>query len=80
MSEMRKLTKFEVERMLNTYDQDPLGTLSLAISLAKEVSVTSWTELVQTLGYDETRTKNLRNGQTDALDELLKSLVEDRSL
>jgi hypothetical protein len=80
MSEMRKLTKFEVERMLNTYDQDPLGTLSLAISLAKEVSVTSWTELVQTLGYDETRTNNLRNGQTDALDELLKSLVEDRSL
>lgn len=80
MSEMGKLTKFEVERMLSTYDQDPLGTLSLAISLAKEVSVTSWTELVQTLGYDETRTKNLRNGQTDALDELLKSLVEDRSL
>ena len=80
MSEMRKLKKIEVERMLDTYDQDPLGTLSLAISLTKEVSCASWTELVQTLGYDDTRTKNLRDGQTDALDELLKRLVENRSL
>ena len=77
---VRKLTKVEVERMLNTYDEDPVGTLTLAISLTSEVASQSWTDLVGNLGFDIHRTQSLRERDTEALDELLKSLVENRSL
>ena len=66
--------------MLDTYDDDPIGTLNVAISLTQEKTPGSWAGLVEELGFDVQRSKSLREGRTEALDELLKYLVENRSL
>ena len=77
---MRKLTKREVETLLDTYDDDPMGALSVAISLTQEEMLDSWSEVVQKAELDENRAHRLREGHTEACDELLKRLVENRSL
>lgn len=80
MTFVRKLTKIEVERMLDAYDHDPVGTLTLAISQTNETHSKEWAELVTELGYDPAHTQSLLDGRLDALDQLLKRLVENRSL
>lgn len=77
---MRKLKKVEVEAMLDSYDEDPVTALTTALSLILEADQPSWVHLVQLAGKTEVQRNALVAHETVALDELLKQLVENRSL
>jgi hypothetical protein len=77
---VRQLKKAEVESMLDSYDQDPVTALTTALSLTLEVDEATWDELAQLAGVTESQREALLAHETAALDELLKLLVEKRSL
>ena len=77
---MRKLKKVEVETMLDSYDEDPVTALTTALCLILEAEQPSWMHLVQLAGVTEAQRNALLAHETFALDELLKQLVENRSL
>jgi hypothetical protein len=77
---VRKLKKAEVESMLDSYDEDPVTALTTALSLTLEADQPSWAYLVQLAGVTELQRNALLAHETVALDELLKQLVENRSL
>ncbi len=66
--------------MLDSYDQDPVTALTTALCLTLEVDEGSWDELILLAGVTESQRKALSAHETAALDELLKKLVENRSL
>lgn len=66
--------------MLDSYDGDPVTALTTALCLTLEVDDATWDELILLAGVTESERKALSAHETAALDELLKKLVEKRSL
>ncbi len=66
--------------MLDAYDLNPIAALSGALSRTLEVDGLSWDQLVQIADVDEPQRASLLAHETSSLDELLKRLVENRSL
>ena len=66
--------------MLDSYDGDPVTALTTALRLTLEVDDATWDELILLAGVTESERKALSAHETAALDELLKKLVEKRSL
>ena len=78
--EVRKLKKSEVEAMLDAYDSGPVEALTTALTLTLETQGATWARLIEMAQFDVSRTADLMQMNTPALDELLKHLVENRSL
>jgi hypothetical protein len=74
------LTKKEVETLMLTYDADPVGSLCNTISALLGVPATTWTQLLALLPPAFAESKELMNQDVTALDELVKQLVEQRTL
>jgi len=74
------LTKKEVETLTLTYDADPVGSLCNAISALLDVPATPWIQLLALLPPAFAESKELMNQDVTALDELVKQLVEQRTL
>ena len=66
--------------MLDSYDEDPIAALTTALSLTLEADQPSWASLVHLAGVTQLQRHALLAHDTVALDELLKQLVENRSL
>ncbi len=66
--------------MLDSYDADPVTALTTALLLTLEVDEVTWDELAQLAGVTESQREALSAQETPALDEVLKLLVEKRSL
>ena len=77
---MRRLKKFEIEELLATYDADPIASLTIAVGLIFNVDFDSWEQAVAALPFSNQRKQDLMMGTTQALDQLLKQLVEERTL
>lgn len=77
---MRRLRKSEVEELLDSYDAHPLDSLSTAIGQIMGTTFVSWQMAVASLPYDEKKKNELTKNLTQALDQLLKHLVEERTL
>jgi len=74
------LTKRNVEALLGSYDDDPVGALTAALRLVLERSDDSWPELVRAANFTETRAAALLVGEQGALDDLAGELNELRDL
>lgn len=66
--------------MLDAYDLNPVQTLALALSIILETEMLTWERMIDLSGLSGEQAVHLRARQTDALDQLLKHLVENRSL
>ena len=77
---VRRLKKVEIESMLNAYDTDPTAALSAALCQTLEVDEPSWDRLIRLAATAGPQRTALLARETAALDDLLKLLVENRSL
>lgn len=77
---MARLTKRDVERLLNRYDSDPIGALTEALQRVLEAPESTFDELVVSPPFDATRRAALLARDTTALDDLAAELNESRSL
>lgn len=80
MTSRRRLAKRDVELMLATYDDDPVGALSRALILLVGRDGLDFDQLVVEAGLSEARTALLMAREQRALDELLAELNERRTL
>jgi hypothetical protein len=79
------LTKRDVEQLLATYDDDPVGALTVALRRVvaagnAPASRVSWPQLVTLAIDDPERRARLLTRDVDALDELARELNERRGL
>lgn len=65
---------------MDTYDDDPVVSLMAALSSLLEVGDQSWETMVDALPLDDTTKSGLIAREPRALDDLVKRLVEFRSL
>jgi hypothetical protein len=77
---VRTLTKQQVESLLNTYDRDPAGSLQLAISSLLDTECSTWESMTTLMPQKYTASGSLARQETSAMDDLVKQLVEHRSL
>lgn len=77
---MRKLSKRDVEALLAGYDKNPVSSLLSALQLLLPEHPSNWEEAVNALSTDDVTKQQLRDHSIDALDSLVKQLVETRSL
>jgi hypothetical protein len=77
---MRTLTKKEVETLLGTYDADPAGSLRIAVSSLLGVECPTWDSMTALMPTQYTASGSLAQQHTEALDNLVKQLVEHRAL
>ena len=77
---MRKLSKRDVEALLAEYDKDPVSSLLSALQLLLPERPSNWEEAISALSIDDAKKQELRSHSIDALDSLVKQLVETRSL
>lgn len=77
---MRTLTKKEIENLLDTYDHDPTGSLCKAIGSLLDVDCPTWESMTKLLPARFTATGSLARRETTAMDDLVKQLVEHRTL
>ena len=75
---MSRLRKADVERMLATYDDDPVAALTTALQITLDLPGEHWTTLVKAAGFTCARRIRLEAREPDALDELLRDLNELR--
>ena len=75
-----RLTKRDVEHLLATYDDDPVGALAGALGSLLGRAGASFDELVVDAGLSEARTALLMARDHGALDELAAELNERRTL
>lgn len=80
MSRRRCLAKRDVELMLATYDDDPIASLTVALTLLVGRNGLHFDELVVEAGLSEARTALLMAREQQALDDLLAELNERRTL
>lgn len=77
---MRKLSKRDVEALLSEYDNSPVASLHNALKVLIPDCPSEWSATVDLLNKDDAEKQLLRNGNTEALDALVKQFVETRSL
>jgi hypothetical protein len=77
---MTALRKADVERLLATYDDDPVAALAAALRVTLDAPDLDWTALVKRAGFTCARRIRLQAAETAALDELLTELNELRAL
>ena len=77
---MRKLSKADVESLLQSYDADPTGSLTQALSVVLGKNLSNWQEAIKQLPSDEFNISALVEEETVQLDALVKRLVENRTL
>jgi hypothetical protein len=70
----------DVERLLDGYDTDPIGALTVALRLVLDQPAASWHALVSAAPVDVDRRRALLVGDQDSLDALLRELNELRTL
>lgn len=66
--------------MLDHYDLDPVAALTTALFQTLEVRELTWIQLVDQAAFTDNQRVDLLSLRTEALDDLLKHLVENRSL
>lgn len=80
-SEVRRLTKRQVEALTDDYDADPVAALSHAVASLLARTDAPWPELVDGIGHHPmVDHAALRRADTAATDRLLMLLVESRTL
>jgi len=77
---VNRLNKFDAERLLADYDDDPVAALTAALRVVLDRPHDDWTQLVKAAGFTCARRILLQAGDTVALDELAAELNEMRSL
>jgi len=77
---MRTLTKKEVETLLETYDEEPAGSLRIAVSSLLGVDLPTWDSMIALMPSHFTASGSLARQETTSMDNLVKQLVEHRSL
>ena len=75
-----RLRKVDVERLLDAYNADPIGALTVALRLVLDQPADSWHALVSAAPVDVDRRCALLAGDQASLDALLRELNELRSL
>jgi len=77
---VQTLTKKDVEALMSTYDANPVGSLCIALSVLLRVQVTQWEQAMALLPSPFAESKELKQQDVAAMDELVKQLVERRAL
>jgi hypothetical protein len=77
---MPRLSKSDVEALLQSYDSDPTGCLLRALSVVLDITFSTWQQAVIQLPTDSFDTSALLREETEHLDALVKRLVENRAL
>ena len=78
---MARLTKFDVEHLLDDYDADPIGALSRALTKVLDATPgTPWADLVAAAPLEPEVKAGLSAGDEAVLDELTRLLNELRWL
>lgn len=77
---MTRLRKHDVERLLASYDTDPVGSLTDALRIVLDRPGDGWASLLAASGLSAERVALLRTGNQAAMDELATELNELRSL
>lgn len=80
MSTRIRLNKFDAERLIDTYDDDPIGALTGALRVLLDRPHDDWTALVKAANFTCDRRIRLQAGEQAALDELATALNELRTL
>jgi hypothetical protein len=75
-----RLSKRDVERLLDDYDADPVASLTRALGRVLDRPEAGWTELVTAAPVDGARRAALLAREAGALDELARELNEVRDL
>jgi hypothetical protein len=75
-----RLRKHDVERLLASYDTDPVGSLTDALRIVLDRPGDGWASLLAASGLSAERVALLRTGNQAAMDELATELNELRSL
>lgn len=77
---MHRLSKADVESLLQSYDANPTGSLTQALSVVLGKNLSNWQEAIEQLPSDEFNITALVEEETVQLDALVKRLVENRTL
>jgi hypothetical protein len=77
---MHRLSKADVEALLQTYDTDPIASLTRALSVVLGNELATWQEALEQLPSDTFNISALLQEEIVHLDALVKRLVENRSL
>jgi hypothetical protein len=77
---MHRLSKADVESLLQSYDANPTGSLTQALSVVLGKNLSNWQEAIKQLPSDEFNISALVEEETVQLDALVKRLVENRTL
>jgi hypothetical protein len=73
------LRKSDVERLMSSYDLDPVGALTTALRVTLDEPDLEWTALVKKAGFDCATRIRLQAEEPAALDALLVDLNELRA-
>jgi hypothetical protein len=77
---MRRLRKADVERMMASFDADPVAALSGALAHILGFDDADWASLLARCEFPGERTTALLRGDQAALDALLRDLNELRTI
>ena len=77
---MRKLSKRDVEVLLGEYDINPVEALHTALRVLIPSCPEDWHAAISLLSVGEETKNDLCAGNIEALDSLVKQLVETRGL
>ena len=74
------LSKRDIEELLDAYDADPVDAVTVALRKIVESADPTWGCLVASVPESVAAQSGLRNHDIDALDAVVKHLVENRCL
>ena len=77
---MRRLTKRDVETLLQEFDDDPVGALTTSLRILLDRPDADFDQLIAHAELADERRHRLLQRQADALDELAAELNERRTL
>ena len=80
LASMHRLSKADVEALLQTYDTEPIASLTRALSVVLGNELATWQEALEQLPSDTFNITALLQEEIVHLDALVKRLVENRSL
>lgn len=76
---VKRLNKFDAERLMNDLDTDPVGALSAALAKVLDQPGGSWASLLAAAPIDERRRSALLACDPHAMDDLARELNELRT-